>query len=159
MATTITAKPFNKEMQTILSELTSGYHAGELSEKDSSELPKDIYLIEDDQEMVGYAVIWEYQIGNQLIHKAEKDYFKVDEKYLERDFYMDIKDKRDYVFIEALDILKEHEGKGYAKFFINWLKVKYPNKRMYVYTLDKTRNFWFKQNFEVLGSTVWMSYN
>lgn len=82
----------------------------------------------------------------------------MDEKYLERDFYLDIQNQRDYVFIEALDVLKEHEGKGYAAFFINWLKAKYPNKRLYVYTLDKSRNFWFKQDFEVLGSTVWMSF-
>lgn len=154
----ITAKPFDQAMQNVLSELHSGYHAGELSRKDRSDLPEHIYLIEDDDTMVGYAVIWEYQNGKQLIHKAERDYFAADEKYLERDFYLDIQNQRDYVFIEALDVLKEHEGKGYAAFFINWLKAKYPNKRLYVYTLDKSRNFWFKQDFEVLGSTVWMSY-
>jgi hypothetical protein len=156
---TIAAKPFNQEMQTILSELTSGYHAGELSRKELSELPEEIDIIEVDHSMVGYGVVWEYTSGKQLIHKAEKDYFNDDEKYLEKDFYIDVKNKKDIVFIEALDVLKEFEGKGYAKFFINWLKVKYPNKKLYVYTLDKTRNFWFKQDFEVLGNTMWMTYN
>ena len=80
-------------------------------------------------------------------------------RHLEKDFYIEIKNKTDFVFIEALDVLKEFEGKGYASFFINWLKGKYPNKQMYVYTLDKSRNFWFKQGFEVVGNTVWMSYN
>jgi hypothetical protein len=156
---TITAKPFDQEMQTILSELKSGYHAGELSKKETSEIPEEINIIEVENNMVGYGVVWEYDSGKQLIQKAEKDYFSNDEKYLEKDFYIDIKNKTDFVFIEALDVLKEFEGKGYAAFFINWLKVKYPNKKMYVYTLDKSRNFWFKQGFEVVGSTIWMSYN
>lgn len=60
---TITAKPFEKDIQTLLSELESGYHAGELSKKDRSELPENIFLIEDDDTLVGYAVIWEYQTG------------------------------------------------------------------------------------------------
>jgi GNAT superfamily N-acetyltransferase len=156
---TITAKPFDQEMQTILSELKSGYHAGELSKKETSEIPEEIYLIEDENNMVGYGVVWEYDSGKQLIQKAEIDYFSNDERYLEKDFYIDIKNKTDIVFIEALDVLKEFEGKGYGSFFINWLKVKYPNKKMYVYTIDKSRNFWFKQGFEVVGSTIWMSYN
>jgi hypothetical protein len=156
---TITAKPFDQEMQTILSELKTGYHAGELSKKEISEIPEHIYVIEVENNMVGYGVVWEYNTGKQLIHKAEKDYFSNDEKYLEKDFYIDIKNKTDIVFIEALDVLREFEGKGYANFFINWLKVKYPNKKMYVYTLDKSRNFWFKQGFEVVGTTIWMSYN
>ncbi|MGF7047693.1 hypothetical protein J2T13_002198 [Paenibacillus sp. DS2015] len=155
----ITARPFDKEMQTVLSELKSGYHAWELSKKEVSELPGELYLIEVDDEMAGYGVIWEFKSGKQLVHKAEQDYFREDERYLEKDFYIDIKNKADIVFIEALDILKEFEGKGYAAFFINWLKVKYPNKKMYVYTLDKSRNFWFKQDFEVVGTTSWMSYN
>ena len=33
---------------------------------------------------------------------------------LEKDFYIEIKNKTDYVFIEALDVLKEFERKGYA---------------------------------------------
>ncbi|WP_169089792.1 GNAT family N-acetyltransferase [Paenibacillus sp. PL91] len=156
---TIVAKPFDQDMQTLLGELQSGYHAGELSKKDSSELPEKIYMLEADQEMVGYGVIWEYENGKQLIQKAESDYFSDDEKYLEKDFYIDIKNKRDFLFIEALDVLKEFEGKGYAAFFMNWVKEKYPNKKMYVYSLDKSRNFWFKQGFEVLGSTAWMTYN
>jgi hypothetical protein len=155
----IHTKPFDQEMQNLLGELKSGYHAGELSKKDSSEIPKEIHLIEAGSNMVGYGVIWEYANGKQLIRKAEKDYFNDDEKYLEKDFYIDIKNKTDFIFIEALDVLKEYEGSGYAAFFINWLKAKYPNRTMYVYTLDKSRNFWFKQGFEVLGSTVWMTYN
>jgi hypothetical protein len=155
----ITAKPFDQEIQAQLSELKSGYHAGELSKREISELPEDIYLIEVENNIAGYGVIWEYNSGKQLIHKAEKDYFSDDEKYLEKDFYIDIKNKTDFIFIEALDVLKEFERKGYAAFFINWLKVKYPNKKMYVYTIDKSRNFWFKQGFEVVGSTIWMSYN
>ncbi|MBW7453460.1 GNAT family N-acetyltransferase [Paenibacillus sepulcri] len=156
---TISAKPFDPGMQNLLSELKSGYHAGELSKKDKSELPEDIYIIEADTAMIGYGVVWEYDNGKQLIRKAEKDYFNDDEKYLERDFYIDIKNRTHFIFIEALDVLKEFEGKGYAAFFMNWLKEKYPNKKMYVYTLDKSRNFWFKQGFEVLGDTVWMTYN
>jgi hypothetical protein len=156
---TISAKPFDQEMQTMLSELDSGYHAGELSKKEKSELPEHIYLIEENDNMVGYGVIWEYNSGRQLIQKAETDYFHDDERYLEKDFYLDIKNKTDFIFIEALDILKGFERKGYAAFFINWLKVKYPNKKMYVYTINKTRNFWFKQDFEVVGSTIWMSYH
>jgi hypothetical protein len=156
---TINVKPFDQEMQAVLSEIRSAYHAGELSKKDISELPDDIHLIEVDSHIAGYGVIWEYRNGKQLIQKAEKDYFSDDEKYLEKDFYIDIKNKTDFIFIEALDILKPFERKGYAAFYINWLKAKYPNKKMYVYTLDKTRNFWFKQGFEVVGSTVWMSYN
>ncbi|WP_028612362.1 GNAT family N-acetyltransferase [Paenibacillus harenae] len=156
---TVITKPFDQEMQTLLSELKSGYHAGEMSKKEKSELPEEIYIIENDNNMVGYGVIWEYNNGKQLIHKAESDYFSHDEKYLEKDFYIEIKNKTDFVFIEALDVLKEYEGKGYAAFFINWLKVKYPNKKMYVYTLDKSRNFWFKQGFEVVGNTVWMSFH
>jgi hypothetical protein len=156
---TITAKPFDQDIQAQLSELKSGYHAGELSKREISELPEDIYLIEVENNIAGYGVIWEYNSGKQLIQKAEKDYFSDDEKYLEKDFYIDIKNKTDFIFIEALDVLKEFERKGYAAFFINWLKVKYPNKKMYVYTIDKSRNFWFKQGFEVVGSTIWMSYN
>ncbi|WP_042166319.1 GNAT family N-acetyltransferase [Paenibacillus gorillae] len=157
--TTIIAKPFNEEMQAQLGELDSGYHAGELSQKAQAELPEEIYIIEAEEEMVGYAVIWEYANEKALIHKAERDYFHIDEKYLERDFYIDIKNERNFIFIEALDVLKDHEGKGYAAFFINWLKAKYPNKKMYVYSLDKSRNFWFKMNFEPVGDTVWMSFN
>jgi hypothetical protein len=156
---TITAKPFDKEMQTILSELKSGYHAGELSKKNTSELPEELYVIEAGNRMTGYGVIWEYKSGKQLIQKAELDYFNDDERYLEKDFYIDIKNKTDIVFIEALDVLNEFEGSGYAAFFINWLKEKYPNKKMYVYTLDKSRNFWFKQGFEVVGTSIWMSFN
>lgn len=156
---TITKRPFDQELKTILSELQSGYHAGELSKKESSELPNDVYLIEVENTMVGYAVVWEYTSAKQLIQKAEKDYFNDDEKYLEQDFYIDIKNKTDYVFIEALDVLKEFERKGYAAFFMDWLKLKYPNKKMYVYSLEKSRNFWYKQGFEVVGNTVWLSYN
>lgn len=156
---TIIAKPFDRNMQRVLSEITSAYHAGELSTKEPSELPEEIYMIEAENTMVGYGVIWEYDNGKQLIQKAEQDYFSADERYLEKDFYIDIKNKKDFVFIEALDVLKEFENKGYAAFFVNWLKAKYPSKRMYVYTLDKSRNFWFKQNFEVLGSTAWMTFN
>ncbi|MGG4143468.1 GCN5 family acetyltransferase [Paenibacillus algorifonticola] len=155
----IIAKPFDKEMQNTLGEITTTYHASELSQKDQAELPENIYVIEADETMVGYGVIWEYASGKQLIEKAEKDYFSDDEKYLEKDFYIDIKNKKDFVFIEALDVLKEYEGKGHAASFISWLKAKYPKKRMYVYTLDKSRNFWFKQDFEVLGTTAWMTYN
>ena len=156
---TITAKPFDQEMQSILSELKSGYHAGELSKKATNELPEELHVIEVDNQMVGYGVIWEYNSGKQLIQKAEQDYFREDERYLEKDFYIDVKNKTDFIFIEALDILKEFERKGYAAFFINWLKVKYPNKKMYVYTLDKSRNFWFKQGFDVVGDTMWMTYH
>jgi hypothetical protein len=51
--------------------------------------------------------------------------------------------KTNIVFIEVLDVLKQFERNGYASFFINWLKVKYPRNKMYMYTLDKSRNFWF----------------
>jgi hypothetical protein len=156
---TITAKPFDKAMQTTLSELQSGYHAGELSKKEISEIPEEIYIIEDEDHMVGYGVIWEYRSGKQLVHKAEQDYFSSDERYLEKDFYIDINNKKDIVFIEALDVLKDFERQGYAAFFIDWLKEKYPNKKMYVYTMDKSRNFWYKQDFEVVGDSLWMSYN
>lgn len=155
----IIAKRFDPAMQVLLSELKSGYHAGELSKKEISEIPAKIHIIEAENDMVGYGVFWEYDTGKQLIKKAEKDYFSEDERYLEKDFYIDIKNKTDFIFIEALDVLEEFEGKGYAAFFMNWLKAKYPNKKMYVYTLDKSRNFWFKQGFEVLGNTVWMTYN
>ncbi|NIK78020.1 GNAT superfamily N-acetyltransferase [Paenibacillus castaneae] len=155
----IIAKPLDQEMQTELSELTSGYHAGELSSKEKSELPEEIYIIEAEDTMVGYGVVWEYGNGKQLIQKAEKDYFSADEKYLETDFYIDIKNKKDFIFIEVLDVLKDFEGKGYGAFFINWLKAKYPNKKMYVYSLEKSKNFWYKQGFEVLGNTVWMTFN
>jgi GNAT superfamily N-acetyltransferase len=154
----IIAKPFNEEMQAQLGELSSGYHAGELSKKEQAELPAEIYTIEADDEMVGYGVVWEYANEKALIHKAERDYFHIDEKYLERDFYIDIKNETNFIFIEALDVLKEHEGKGYAAFFMKWLKAKYPGKKMYVYSLDKSRNFWFKQDFEPVGDTVWMSF-
>lgn len=156
---TIIAKPFDQEMQRLLSEITSAYHAGELSAKEPSELPEEIYIIDAEDTMVGYGVVWEYDNGKQLIQKAEQDYFSADERYLEKDFYIDIKNKKDFVFIEALDVLKDFESKGYAASLVNWLKAKYPGKRMYVYTLDKSRNFWFKQNFEVLGNTPWMTYN
>jgi GNAT superfamily N-acetyltransferase len=154
----ITAKPFDQEMQTLLSEINNGYHAAELSKKEKSELPEEIYLIEEDNNLVGYGVIWEYNHGKKLIDKAEKDYFDKEDKYLEKDFYIDIKNKTDIILIEVLDVLKPFQGKGYAAFFMNWLKEKYPNKKMYVYTIDKSRNFWFKQDFEVLGSTNWVSY-
>lgn len=157
--TKIVVKPFDQEIQSMMTEMLDTYHAGELSRKDPSELPKDIHIIEVDDEMVGYAVFWEYKKGNQLIHKAEKDYFNDDEKYLERDFYVDISDQTDFIFIEALDVMKDYEGNGYAAFFINWLKENYPKKKLYVYSLDKTRNFWYKQGFETIGSTVWMTYN
>lgn len=156
---TITARLLDQDMQGILGELTSGYHAGELSKREIPAEPDPIYIIEDKDQMVGYGVVWEYESGKKLIHKAEQDYFNPDEKYLERDFYLDIMNKTDIVFIEALDVLKEHEGNGYAAFFIDWVKAKYPNKRIYVYTIDKSRNFWFKQDFEAVGSTIWMSYN
>lgn len=156
---TIAAKPFDADMQALLGEIATAYHAPELSKRDRPEIPEQIYMIEAEDAMVGYGVVWEYENGKQLIKKAEKDYFSDDEKYLERDFYIDIKNKKDFIFIEALDVLKEFESKGYAAFFVNWLKAKYPNKRMYVYSLEKSRNFWFKQDFEVLGSTVWMTFN
>jgi len=156
---TIIAKPFDHEMQRCLSEVISAYHAGELSKKDLSELPQEIYVIQAKDTMVGYGVVWEYDNGNQLIQKAEQDYFSPDERYLEKDFYVDIKSKRDFIFIEALDVLREYESNGYGAALVNWIKAKYPNKRMYVYSLDKTRNFWFKQNFEALGSTPWMTFN
>ena len=44
---TITKRPFESKIQTILSELKSGYHAGELSKRESPEIPEDIYVIED----------------------------------------------------------------------------------------------------------------
>lgn len=156
---TIIEKRFDQEVQNILRDLNSGYHAGELSIRESSELPENIYVIDVENEMAGYAVIWEYNSGNQLVHKAENYYFSPDEKYLEKDFYIDIKNKTDFIFIEALDVLKEFEGKGYGAFFMNWLKAKYPSKKMYVYTLEHTKNFWYKQGFEALGNTVWMTYN
>ncbi|MDB5052480.1 MAG: family acetyltransferase [Bacilli bacterium] len=130
-----------------------------LSERESSKLPEEIYLIEDDNNMVGYGVIWEYNSGKKLMDKAEKEYFDKDERYLEKDFYNDIKNKTDFVFIEVLDVLKQFEHKGYASFFIKWFKVKYPRNKMYVYTLDKSRNFWFKQGFKLVGNTKWISYN
>lgn len=156
---TITAKPFDSDMQALLGEIVTAYHAPELSKRDGSAIPDQIYVIEAEDEMVGYGVVWEYENGKQLIKKAEADYFSDDEKYLEKDFYIDIKNKKNFVFIEALDVLKEFESKGYAAAFIDWLKAKYPSKRMYVYSLEKSRNFWFKQGFEVLGGTVWMTYN
>lgn len=156
---TIITKPFDQEIQSLLSDITDAYHAGELSNKALTELPPHIHLIQVDDNLAGYAVIWEYSNGNQLIQKAERDYFSADEKYLEKDFYIDVKSNKDFIFIEALDILKDYEKQGHAAFFINWLKEKYPTKKMYVYTLDKTRNFWYKQQFEALGSTVWMTYN
>jgi hypothetical protein len=156
---TITAKPFDQAMQNTLFELKSGYHAGELSEKETSKLPEEIFLIEDEDNMVGYGVIWEYNSGKKLLDKAENDYFDKEERYLEKDFYNDIKNKTDIVFIEALDVLKQFERKGYASFFIQWLKVKYPKNKMYVYTLDKSRNFWLKQSFKPVGNTKWVSYN
>lgn len=156
---TIITKPFDQEMQSIFSEITTSYHAWELSQKDLSELPKEIHIIEVEQEMAGYGVIWEYSSGKQLVQKAEQDYFNSDEKYLEKDFYIDIKNKADIIFIEALDVLKDYEGNGYGAFFVNWLKEKHPNKKMYVYALEKSRNFWYKQDFETVGNTVWMSYN
>ncbi|MHA0856797.1 GNAT family N-acetyltransferase [Paenibacillus sp. CMAA1364] len=155
---TIRVKQFDQEMQTILSELSSGYHAGELSKKHASDIPEDIYIIEDNDLMIGYGVIWEYKTGKELIHKAEEDYFREDERYLEKDFYIDIKNKKDFIFIEALDVLKEFERKGYGASLMDWIKLKYPNKKMYVYTLDKSRNFWYKQGFEVVGNTMWMTY-
>ncbi|MEK4509060.1 GNAT family N-acetyltransferase [Paenibacillus sp. FSL K6-2524] len=156
---TIITKPFDQEMQSIFSEITTSYHAWELSQKDLSELPKEIHIIEVEQEMAGYGVIWEYSSGKQLVQKAEQDYFNSDEKYLEKDFYIDIKNKTDIIFIEALDVLKDYEGNGYGAFFVNWLKEKHTNKKMYVYALEKSRNFWYKQDFETVGNTVWMSYN
>ncbi|WP_409342848.1 GCN5 family acetyltransferase [Paenibacillus sp. MBLB4367] len=155
---TIIAKPFDQEMQRVLGEITTAYHAGELSAKEQSELPENIYIIDAEDTMVGYGVVWEYDNGNQLIQKAEKDFFNPDERYLEKDFYIDIKSKKDFVFIEALDVLKNFEKKGYAAYFVNWLKAKYPGKKMYVYSLDKSRNFWYKQDFEALGNTAWMTF-
>ncbi|OAB47856.1 GNAT family N-acetyltransferase [Paenibacillus antarcticus] len=155
----ITTKTFDEDLQTVLAELTSGYHSGELSKKDISELPEELYVIEDDNTMVGYAAIWEYKSGKQLVQKAEQDYFSDDERYLQKDFYIDIKNKSDFIFIEALDVLKEFEGNGYAAFFMDWLKEKYPNKKMYVYPITTSRNFWYKQQFEVVGDTIWMSFN
>ncbi|AOZ93673.1 GCN5 family acetyltransferase [Paenibacillus crassostreae] len=154
---TITNKVFNQELQTVLSELTSGYHAGELSKKNASELPEELHVIEVGHQMVGYGVVWEYASGKQLVHKAEQDYFDDDERYLQKDFYIEMKNKKDIVFIEALDVLKEFEGSGYAAFFVDWLKEKYHNKQMYVYSLVNSRNFWYKQGFEVVGSTGWMT--
>lgn len=156
---TITTKPLNQEMQTILGDLTSGYHSGELSKKNITELPEELYIIEDSNHMVGYAVIWEYKSGKQLVNKAEQDYFSDDERYLQKDFYIDIKNKTDIIFIEALDVLKDYEGKGYAAFFMDWLKMKYPNKKLYVYPITTSRNFWYKQDFQVVGDTLWMSFN
>ncbi|WP_141503885.1 GCN5 family acetyltransferase [Paenibacillus luteus] len=156
---TIIARPFDEEMQAALGEIVTAYHAAELSKREQAELPEEIYLIEAEETMVGYGVIWEYENGKQLIQKAEKDYFSDDEKYLQKDFYIEIKNKKDFIFIEALDVLKEYEGKGYAASFTNWLKAKYPGKKMYVYTLGVTRNFWYKQGFEVLGQTAWMTFN
>lgn len=156
---TINTKPFDQEMLAILSEVKTSYHARELSAKEKSKLPEDIYLIEVDDNMAGYGVVWTYENGKQLIQKAEQDYFSDDERYLEKDFYIDLKNKKEIVFIEALDVLKEYERKGYAKFFIDYLKAKYPNRKMYVYSMDKSRNFWYKQGFEIVGSTLWMSYN
>lgn len=155
---TITTKPFDQDMQNALSEIQT-YHGPELSKRETSELPNEIYIIEAEEQMAGYGVIWEYDNAKQLIRKAEKDYFSDDEKYMQRDFYIEIKNKKDFIFIEALDVLKDFEGKGNAAAFITFLKVKYPNKTMYVYSLDKTQNFWYKQGFEVLGATAWMTFN
>lgn len=157
--TTITTKRFDQEMKAQLSELKSGYHARELSEKDPSELPEEIYTIEAEDTMVGYAVIWEYASGKSLIQKAEQDYFTPGEKHLEKDFYIDIKNKTNIIFIEALDVLKEYERKGYAAYFIEWLKAQHPKQKIYVYSLGRSKNFWYKQEFEVVGNTLWMSYN
>lgn len=156
---TINTKPFDQEMLNILSEIRTTYHARELSEKKLSDLPKDIYIIEEDDNMAGYAVVWTYENGKQLIQKAEQDYFSADERYLEKDFYIELKNKKDFVFIQALDIMKEYERKGYAKFFVDSLKAKNTSRKMYVYSMDKSKDFWFKQGFEVVGSTMWMSYN
>ena len=41
-------------------------------------------------------------ITEALIQKAEQDYFSADERYLEKDFYIDIKNKKDFIFIQAL---------------------------------------------------------
>ena len=70
---TINTKPFDQEMLTILSEIRTTYHARELSEKKLSDLPKDIYIIEEEDNMAGYAVVWTYENGKQLIQKAEQD--------------------------------------------------------------------------------------
>ena len=156
---TITAKPFNAEIQARLAEIHDTYHANELSQKPLTDLPPHIHLIEVDGELAGYGVVWELSSPKELIQKAEKYYFSDDEKYLQKDFYIEIKNSKNYVFIEALDILKDFEGKGYAKYFVNWLKEHYPNKRMYVYSIDKSQNFWYKQDFEVLGKTAWMTFN
>lgn len=157
--TKITIKPFDEQMQLVLSDITDTYHAGELSSKPLAELPEHIHIIEVNDVMVGYAVIWEYAKGKQLINKAETDYFNVDEKYLHKEFYSEISNKSNFIFIEALDVMKDYEGKGYAAFFIKWLKENYPKKKMYVYTLEKTKNFWYKQDFDVIGTTEWMSFN
>ena len=100
---------------------------------DLAELPEEICIIEVEDEMVGYGVVWEYDNGKQLIQKAEQDYFSADERYLEKDFYIDIKNKKDFIFIQALDVLKEFENKGYAASFVDWLKAKYPNKNVCLY--------------------------
>lgn len=156
---TINTKPFDQDMLDILSEVKTSYHARELSTKEIAKLPEEIYVIEADDNMAGYGVVWTYENGKQLIQKAEQDYFSAEDRYLEKDFYIDLKNKKKIVFIEALDVLKEYERKGYAKFFVEYLKAKYPNQKMYVYSMDKSRNFWYKQGFEIVGSTLWMSYN
>lgn len=156
---TITTKPFNAEVQSQLANIHDTYHAHELSEKPLSDLPPQIHLIEVDGELAGYGVVWELTSPRELIQHAERYYFSDDEKYMQKDFYIEIKNSKNFIFIEALDILKDYEGKGYAKHFVNWLKEQYPNKRMYVYSIDKSQNFWYKQSFEVLGKTAWMTYN
>lgn len=153
----IVVKPFDVDVQAKLSEITA-YHAGELSTKPLSELPPNIHFIEVNEEMAGYAVIWEFNKGKQLIHKAEQEYFSADEKYLHREFYMEIINAKPFVFIEALDILKDYEKKGYAAYFVKWLKETYPDKALYVYSLEKSQNFWYKQQFEPIGTTAWMRF-
>jgi len=155
----IIQKPFNSEMQARLANIHDTYHANELSQKPLEDLPPYIHLIEVDGNLAGYGVVWELASPKELIQKAEQYYFREDEKYLQKDFYIEIKNSKNFIFIEALDILKDFEGKGYAKYFVNWLKEQYPNKRMYVYSIDKSQNFWFKQDFEVLGKTPWMTFN
>ncbi|MCL6457397.1 MAG: hypothetical protein K6T85_05265, partial [Gorillibacterium sp.] len=62
----ITARPFDQEMQDRLGETLTGYHAGELSTKEKSKRPEEIYTIEAEDDMVRYAVIWEYDSGNTV---------------------------------------------------------------------------------------------
>ncbi|GFZ96529.1 hypothetical protein GCM10008018_48650 [Paenibacillus marchantiophytorum] len=46
--------------------MLSTYHAGELSKKDTAELPAEVHLIEVEQMMVGYGVVWESMSAKQM---------------------------------------------------------------------------------------------